>query len=529
MTPPVVLTNELGGSLLSREAQRGALPEWYVVRPTDSSSWRSRAQRIASEFKGPAWLAQLEPAFAAGNAAADRLDRAATHNGVVVTTGQQPGLFGGPLMTLAKALSALEMADALERSTGIPTAPVFWAATDDADFDECSWTKVALSGGTETLRLVKRLAPNTPMSSVPLANMSELQARLEAACGPAVDAMILELVRDAYTDSATVGSAYVSLLRRVLMPLGVSVLDASHSAVREAAGPITRRALHRASRVVDALDRRSRDMRQGGREPQVDDIGALTLVFSYAEQGRRRVTVSEALSTPNELPVELLGPNVLLRPIVERALLPTVAYVGGPAEIAYFAQVSAVAEALDLSAPLILPRWSVTVLEPRVQRALARLHASPEDLKDLHALENRLARAAIPAEVAHVLDLFRRDIERHAAALEVADQNVLVPPASIQSARAGMLHRLQRLERRYQAAIKRRDEQSRADVTTARASLYPDGMSQERALGFVPFLARYGTPLLADMRVHASRHAAAVLGLSASDAMPKYRGQATLA
>src|SRR5262245_55049600 len=134
MTEPVVRTDPLGGSPLARAAIDGRLGDWYVARPTTAQGWKARAESVRASAKSRPWLDMLRPAFDARGAAAARLDRVANGRGIVVTTGQQPGLFGGPIYTWSKALSALALADEIESATGIPTAPVFWAATDDADF-----------------------------------------------------------------------------------------------------------------------------------------------------------------------------------------------------------------------------------------------------------------------------------------------------------------------------------------------------------------------------------------------------------
>lgn len=511
MTVPRVITEDLGGSPLSRAARRGELPQWYGMRPRTPAAWRERAEEVAREFGAARWHEALAGAFAASGAAADRLRRVADAGGVMVTTGQQPGLFGGPLMTLAKALSALALADALERQTGIPTAPVFWAATDDADFDEGAWTKVAVPGGVELLRLEERPLAGTPLARAPLGDASALLRALVDACGPVVDVRVLDETRGAYASGATVGGAYVRLLRRVLGPLGIAVLDSSHESVRSATAPLLRRALERAGTVAGALAAREAKMRDAGFTTQVEDVTGLSLVFTVEEGVKRRLTVAEAAQTALAS-TEELSPNVLLRPVAERAILPTVAYVGGPGEIAYFAQVSAVAQALGASQPLVVPRWSLTILEPRVQRVLDRLGATPDDLRDPHALETRLARAALPPLLAEALRRLREDVERDTADIEVLDTDLLVPTASVQGVRGAMLHKLERLERRYRAAVKQRELQAMRDVATARASLFPDGVRQERALGYVSFLARYGAPLLDEMRAQAAGHAAVVLG-----------------
>jgi bacillithiol synthase len=434
---------------------------------------------------------------------------------VLVTTGQQPGLFGGPLLTWLKALSAIALADELEALTGVPTAPLFWAATDDADFEEARGTRVALPGGAR--RLESHVAPpaGTPMAATPLGEMRQELELLLAASGSATDREPLEAVFDAYRPDATVGDAYVTLLRRLLHPLGASVLDASHPCVLDAARPLLRRALERADVLSSAVAARTREIEAAGMTPQVQEVPGLSLVFAYEGAGKRRLAVREAAVAPDTR----LGPTVLLRPVLERALLPTAAYCAGPGEIAYFAQVSAVAAALEVPVPLVVPRWSATVIEPQVQRTLERLGVTRQELQRAHEVEGRLARAALPAPVAADLAALREDVERRLAALEIDDTEGLVPSAAVQGTRRALLHRLERLERRFVASTKRREVALMNDVATVRGALHPDGKRQERALNFVPLLARQGRPLVAAMQAEARRHARGLLGVDAASAM----------
>src|SRR5690242_5212019 len=153
---PRVITEALGGSPLSVAAQAGKLPAGLQPwRPASTSEWREHAKRRCSGTAKD-WYDRLKPAISATGKAQERLERVSGGRGVVVTTGQQPGLFGGPIYTLAKALTALELADAIERATGVPAAPVFWAATDDADFDEASVATVADAAGLHELANTER-------------------------------------------------------------------------------------------------------------------------------------------------------------------------------------------------------------------------------------------------------------------------------------------------------------------------------------------------------------------------------------
>jgi len=336
------------------------------------------------------WATALQPAFEVSGAAAERLARSAGGRGVVVTTGQQPGLFGGPVYTWSKALSALALADALEHATGIPTAPVFWAATYDADFAESSASYVILNGDLVRLQLPLPERTDLAMRDTPLGDAASLIRSLELASGSAVARAALDAVRAAYVPGQTIGLAYVQLLRALLEPLGIAVLDAGHPAVRRASHAFLRRALDRAPEIDAALIARERELHDGGFEPPVAHVRGLTTVFRYGERARTRIPIAHAPLVDDDAELE---PNVLLRPIAERAILPTVAYVGGPGEVAYFAQATAVAQQLGATVPIVVPRWSGMVIEPHVQRLLARYSLSPKDLRDPHAAESQLVRA----------------------------------------------------------------------------------------------------------------------------------------
>jgi bacillithiol biosynthesis cysteine-adding enzyme BshC len=513
MTLPRIITEELGGSALAFAAQRDELPQWYLPRPRGADAWRAYLHHVADSHESGEWLGRLAPAIAATGAARSRLDRVTKNRGIVVSSGQQAALFGGPLYTLIKAIGALGVADALEQSTGIASAVVFWAATDDADYEEAKSANVATVGGLRTLTLPPPERAGITMNDMPMPGVEELVEELAQACGSVSAPETLEIIREVYGSRATLGSAYVRQLRALLEPLGVAVLDASHTAVRRAGEPVLTGALHSADEIDRALRARSAEIEQAGFSAQVEHVAQLSLVFSTDDHGeKRRLPISEAVTAVKDHPVDRLSANVLLRPLVERFIMPSAAYVAGPGELAYFAQVSAVADVLSLPRPLPLPRWSATVVEPRIERLLSRLGITREELLDRHAVERRLARNKLPDEVATALQDLRQTIESRVATLNIADGDNLVPPASLEGLRGSLLHRLERVERRYLAAVKRRESDMMRDLATAAASLRPNGMRQERILNFVPFLARYGRPLLDLLREEATRDAMSSLG-----------------
>jgi uncharacterized protein YllA (UPF0747 family) len=486
--------------------QRGEIAGIGQPWPTSAKEWKARAQAIQKRI-GPGWLERLAPAFGE-TATLSHLERAAK-GGVVVTTGQQAGLFGGPMLTLVKALSARALADSLERATGIPTATVFWAATDDADFVEAASVVVPGTGEAKTLSLTKAPPAGTPMSRALIAGIGPLLDEMRAVAGSAGDAGI-EALHRCYRDGETIGGAYLAFMREILAPWSIAVLDASHPVVLDAARGITTKSLESADVIERELAAWNMSLAEQGYKPQVESVDGLSLVFANENGLKRRIPVAEARTALASWVG--LSPNVLLRPIVEASILPTVAYAAGPGEIAYFAQVEPISKALGVERPVAVPRWSTTIIEPAIEKILERYGVEPDELKDFDTLITRLVKARTPAEVSQPLTHLRAEIDRATTALGHAAGGQGIDAKIIDGIRAQLALRLERGERRITAALKRNESELRRDLGTARASLYPGGVRQERALSFVPFLARYDRPLIKRMLVAAGGHAEALVG-----------------
>ena len=511
MSQPEVRTESLGGSPLSVAARSGRLGEWFAATPRDGSGWRAYARDVAASVPSD-WFDALGPAIAADGSAAERLRRSAGGNGVVITTGQQPGLFGGPIMTLAKAISARAIADAIADASGLPVAPLFWSATDDADFEEGASIAIVTDAGCDEVRNSNRPAAGTPMASTALdATITMLAERLRAVCGSAPHASTIDVVMREYANGATVGGAYTAVLRALLEPLEIAVLDASHPAVTNRARGILSNAVRSAERLGNAVHARTEAIRAAGFDPQVEEVENLSLVAITEDGIKRRLPLKEAARLSDaQLQTAQLSSTVLLRPVMERAILPTASYVGGPGEVAYFAQVTAVADALGAALPRVLPRWSTTIVEPRTRKVIEDLGMSVEDFADPHAVEGRIAKQRVSPGIEEALRALRADVARDVDALRSANGNV-VPAPALEGARRGLEHRIERLERRVLAGVKRHESGLMRQIAVIRGSLYPQGIRQERRLAFVPFLAKYGPDLLEQMLDAARTHARALV------------------
>ena len=439
----------------------------------------------------------------------------------VVTTGQQAGLFTGPLYTIYKAVSTAALARVLERQWQRPVVPVFWVAGDDHDFAEAnhaSW--ISGEGTLVTASLPPRPpdAPLTPMYRQPLG--SEVEQVLDSLATDLPPSEFrdatLEWLRRHYRPHNTVAGSFAGALAELLAPLGIAVLDSTHPALKRSAARHLVRALGLARDLDRDLANRAEELQLAGMDPGVAAGDGATLVMLEASQGRDRLVLDNggfmtrrgrerfdlaALQRIAASEPERLSPNVLLRPVIESALLPTVAYLAGPGELGYLALTPPVYERMRIPRQLALPRWSGILVEPRVDRVLQKFDIDLNDLLDpAGALERRLVRSQLPEEAVRIIEQLRSALESGYNTLATSAAEVdptLTRP--VQNARNQALSGLQDIERKLVQHLKRRQEVELGQIAKARTMVLPDNKSQERVLTVAPFLARYGPSLLVEL------------------------------
>ncbi len=467
---------------------------------------------------------------AAGDAAVARLRQP---EAVAVTTGQQPGLFTGPLYTVYKALSTAALARILEREWGRPVVPVFWAAGDDHDFTEASQAAwLDGNGNVATASLASRSAdaPLTPMYREPLGPaIEEALAKLMADLPPSeYREQTVDWLRRYYHPAATVGSAFAAAMAELIAAAGVVCFDSTHPAAKRAAAPHLERALERASEIDRELDRWAEQLGATARTSgvSVGDGAALVMLESklgrdrlvsdgpsfVTRRSRERFDLETLRAIAREEPTRL-SPNVLLRPVVESALLPTVAYLGGPGELNYLALTPPVYQALGIPRQLPLPRWSGVLLEPRVERVLQKFQITLEELlAPGGALEARLVRSQLPTDAVQALASIRMALEQgYETVARSASEIDPTLVRSVQGVQQQALAGTQEVEKKLVQHLKRRQETELGQIARARNAVLPLNKPQERVLTVAPFLARYGPDLMVNLTDEIERWYAATL------------------
>ena len=447
-------------------------------------------------------------------------------NALVVTTGQQPGLFTGPLYTIYKAISVAALARRLEAEWQRPVVPVFWLATDDHDFAEANraaWPAADGSIRHVTLRERAADAVMAPMYREPLGDdiLTALATLKTDLPGDGFADETMAWLERHYRPEYTVGGAYAGALAELVAPLGVVCMDAGCCSLKQLAAPVMMRALAQAEAIEAPLVPLAAELAKRGEDAGVVVGDGATLVFLDGAQGRDRLmragdgfrtrrggeTYSAAdLAAIAAAEPERLSPNVLLRPVVESAVLPTVAYVAGPGELRYLALTPPVYAELDVDRQLPVARWSGIAVEAKVERVMTKFNLAVEDLLGPDGvIESRIARSQLPESVTSTVSRLRQAIEEEYGSLTAAA--VGIDPTlekTVQGARSNAVRGVEEIEKKLVTHLKKRSETELGQVGRARNLVKPDGKPQERVFTVAPFLARNGRAFLDAVLAEAS-------------------------
>ena len=496
-----------------------ALSGFFAADPALPDSWRDMVARTLAYERPREGVADCLAAQQASRrapaeavTAAARLRDART---VAVVTGQQAGLFGGPLYTLLKALSALKLAERLSAEQGTPAVAVFWVEAEDHDWDEVSACTV-LDGDLQPRRIALGTpegAGRVPVAAVHLDDAAGVEAALtalEAALPPSeFVGPLMASLREAYNPGRSMADAFARWIESVLGRRGLVVFDASDRACKPLVSDVFRREIEAPDRTTQLVSTAGAALEQLGYHAQVTPQegpavfhldGQRTSIVHERGQfviGRTSCSAAELLARVTENP-EAFSPNVLLRPIVQDTLFPTVCYVSGPSELAYQAQLRGVYEHFGVPMPLFYPRVSATILDSGAVRFLDRYDV-PFDAfqaQDDGAL-NHLLQTQLPPHVEEIFQQAARAIAEQMSAVEQAVPAIDPTLAGAARSTLGkMQHDLKAFHGKMIQAAKRRDDTLRRQFERVRLQAFPGGHPQERTVAFVSFLARYGPALV---------------------------------
>lgn len=512
------------------------LAPFYNGSPFDLASYQAVAGSLpgswSAERKALAEILERQNrAFGAGELTLANVRRLGEPGTFAVVTGQQVGLLSGPAFTLYKALSAIRLAQFLSHQ-GLPTVPVFWLATEDHDLEEVSKTAI-LNGDGNLVELRdpgERPALRSSVGYVKLTgamttalDQMEFTLAQAPASGPGEEGFrdrLLGDLRETYQSGTTWGHAFGAFLTRLFSRWGVVMIDPLDEGVHRLAAPVYGRALDQAEGLRARLKERSQELVRAGYHAQVHLGDDSTLLFleregnrlpihrqagSFSLDGSRPVELVELEALVDDRPI-LYSPNALFRPIVQDFLLPTVAYVAGPSEIAYWAQSQAIYPEFGRPMPVLFPRAAFTLVDRRTHKLMEKYRVGVEDAwQGEEHLGLKIAATGFAAGWSERLDQseddLRRLLERLRGDIESLDPTLL---DTLKHAEEKMEYQMERLRGKITRAALQRSELLERHQQTLLRFLAPARDLQEREVGGIYFLARAGYELLDRLleRVH---------------------------
>jgi bacillithiol biosynthesis cysteine-adding enzyme BshC len=435
------------------------------------------------------------------------------HGAVACISGQQVGVFGGPLYSVLKACSALQMAEELS-AQGVPAIPVFWLATEDHDLAEIA--SVTMRNGCELEKLTATTEQNGNGGPVgPIALDASMQAMVAHAAELLGPGWVSDALRESYKPGESYGSAFARLFTRILAGTGMVLVDPLDDELHRIAQPLFTAAAERAEELDEALLERGKALHKAGYHEQVRVTPESTLLFSLEGNkrtvlhlagkefmlGAQRVARDEMLSRIAEHP-EQFSPNVLMRPVVQDYLFPTAVYFGGPAEIAYFAQAGVVYEKLLGRTTPVMPRLSATIISPAMSELLARYRLSFSDLfhgsaQVCELLASRVLAPGLREALHETEETLKGHLETLRAELKSLEPTLV--EAAARSERK-MLYQLHKIGGKAARAELRKNEPLTKDAHRVLTELFPHKELQERVLPGIYFLAQYGPELITTLK-----------------------------
>jgi bacillithiol biosynthesis cysteine-adding enzyme BshC len=480
--------------------------KFYSGSPCDFESYRKAAASLAYPAERRAAVVGALRRQNGDSAALDELAREGT---VAVVTGQQVGLFSGPAYSIYKALTAIRLAARLTES-GIRAVPVFWLATEDHDFAEVNEAWIF----DDQFHPVRLQSPQTvtghrPVGTLPLDGLPWEELDAAFATLP-FGAEAAALAREAYQPGRTWGEAFRALFEILLAPLEIIFFDPLDGELRQVAAPLLSDAVRSADVLGRNLLERNAELERAGYHAQVHFEPSTSLFFlldggeritlrrqngSYVAPGRRH--------SADELGgmADRLSPNALLRPVMQDYLLPTAAYIGGPAELAYLAQASVIYDQLLGHMPVAASRSGFTIVDEHARRVMTRYSVSlAEVLAGGDTVRQRISHALVPPHVLAQTERARAAAESALASLETELRSF--DPTLAEAAakrRAKILHHFETIGAKTGREALRRNERAAREAAYLSNSVLPHGHLQERFYSGLALYARFGPELVREL------------------------------
>jgi bacillithiol biosynthesis cysteine-adding enzyme BshC len=422
-----------------------------------------------------------------------------------VITGQQPGLFSGPLYTSYKAISAIVICERLSTQR-YPLVPIFWNASEDHDFLEVNHINLFRENKPYEIHY-DNVAKDVALSHMNL-DKSEVNKILTVieSISPTSEfrALLMRKIEGIIGKSSTIGEFFSRFMIYLFGELGLIMMEPQ--AFRDLMVPVFDRMIKRPTECTQILNEAGSELKRLGYSPRIHKKSNLCNFFLINDDGKRlRITYNGKFHTTNEafsqgslLDLLVNNPsrfsaNALTRPITQDFLFPTFAYVAGPNEIAYQAQLKGLYDFFSLEMPVIFPRFGATIVEKKVAKVLEKYNVAIHELRNPAKLLKELAKK----EIEDTFNSFKIEVSRNISEVirqaETID-GTLIEPCSL--AKGKILKTIDVLEDKIASRLRKQNQVGRRQITKAHNHLFPNNRLQEREINVLEYLVKFGERFL---------------------------------
>jgi bacillithiol synthase len=471
-------------------------------------------------------LRRQNESFGADHATLSQIAELEESDSVAVLTGQQVGLFGGPLYTIYKAITAINLAWRL-KAKGIRAVPIFWMDTEDHDLAEVSHCTVLAGANAQAIDCRKiifgeLIQPAVPVGSIVFPDSIRQAVEDFLSYWPDADwrSDVRTQLESTYKPGASFANSFASLMSRIFSGTGLIFFDPQDSEAKRLSSSLFQKALQEAKAIYSALVQRKHELETAGFHAQVNILENSTVLFSSSDGQRRAlerrnsgfglkggdlVFSTEELLESAALHPEEFSPNVLLRPLVQDCLFPTVAYVGGSSELAYFAQIETLYNLFGRPMPIIWPRNSFTLIDPYVGSKMDKLGIAVQDcFKGKQFITDSAIRNSGFSKASDRIEGLQKHLDQGLSDMRPELQAFEPPLAqALETARRKIAHNVQLLKSRIVHMETTRNSSPSEAIDSMLNNCYPNRNLQEREFNIHQYLARYGFSLLDAIRTAA--------------------------
>ena len=460
--------------------------------------------------KTVALLRDYNRKFGADKKTLQSVERLADDKSIAVVTGQQLALFGGPLFTIYKIISAIHFAQKCEKQYNVPCIPVFWLADEDHDYDEISSLGLPLKDDLKNFSLPNKSDLGKRVAEIELSSSFEdfKKEVIESQFDTDFTDQLWRKLDDCYKPGKTIGEAFGRLVLDLFKDYGLILAGSAEPSIKQHLSSVLTQSVQAVDEQFKLLESKTDDLISNGYHAQVHlqhsnlfwiDENGNRLKLSYknstsSADGNETSWSSKELIDEIEKNPDRFSPNVFLRPILQNELLPSFAYIGGPGEISYHAQMKDFFREFNQSMPVIVPRFSVTLMESGIDRIFEKL---PFDISDynerIEDLESRFIEQSDSPDIEAVFDQWKSHVDEVSADPIEEIKNIdLTLEGSSEKAKATFFTELDKLKGKVYRSVKDQEKTQLNRIRKIKTNIFPNGNLQEREVAFIYFMNKYG-------------------------------------